>query len=51
VRKDKRLLLAPDGQSIVSAVCKFRKKQPTDKQSARLLQIKKRIEDEGFKPE
>jgi hypothetical protein len=51
VWRDKRLLLAPDEQSIVSVVCNFCKKLPTGKQSARLLQIKKRIEDEGFKPE
>jgi hypothetical protein len=48
---NERHLLAPDDQSIVSMVCNFRKKLPTDKQYARLLQIKKRIEDEGFKPE
>jgi hypothetical protein len=44
----KQLLLTPDEQSIVSVACSIPKKLPTEKQSARLLQIKCRMEDEGF---
>jgi hypothetical protein len=47
---NKHLLLAPDEQSIVSVACGMPRKLPTEKQSARLLQIKRRMEDEGFQP-
>ena len=45
---NKNLLLAPDEQSFVSVACSIPRKLPTEKQSARLIQIKVRMEDEGF---
>ena len=45
---NKNVLLAPDEQSFVSVACNIPRKLPTEKQSARLLQIKGRMEDEGF---
>ena len=45
---NKNLLLAPDEQSFVSLACNIPRKLPSEKQSARLLQIKARMEDEGF---
>ena len=44
----KNLLLAPDEQSFVSVACSIPRKLPTERQSARLIQIKVRMEDEGF---
>ena len=45
---NKNLFLAPDEQSFVSVACNIPRKLPSEKQSARLLQIKERMEDEGF---
>jgi hypothetical protein len=45
---NKQLLLAPDEQSLVSMACNMSKKVPTEKHSARLLQIKQKMENEGF---
>jgi hypothetical protein len=46
---NKKLLLSPDEQSIVAVACGIPKKLPTEKQCVRLLQIKSRVGDEGFK--
>jgi AIPR protein len=43
-----RMLLTPDEQSIVAVACSMPRKTPTEKQSARLIQIKDRVELEGF---
>ena len=43
-----RTLLSPDEQSIVSVACAMPRKLPTDKQSLRLMQIRRRVELEGF---
>jgi hypothetical protein len=44
-----RMLLTPDEQSIVAVACSmYRKPPPTERQSARLIQIKNRVELEGF---
>ena len=45
---NKQLLLGPDEQSIVSVACNIPRKIPTEKQCIRLLQIKTRMEEEGF---
>ena len=45
---NKKLLLSPEEQSIVAVACGIPKKLPTEKQCARLLQIKGRMGDEGF---
>ena len=42
-----RQLLSPDDDSILSVAIAIPKKVPTEKQSARLIQIKTRLEDEG----
>jgi hypothetical protein len=42
-----RQLLSPDDDSILSVAGAMPKKIPTEKQSARLLQIKARLEEEG----
>ena len=47
---NKQLLLGPDEQSFVSVACGIPGKLPTEKQCARLLQIKARMEEEGFQP-
>jgi hypothetical protein len=43
-----RMLLSPDEQSIVTVACGVPRKLPTEKQSVRLMQIKSRVELEGF---
>ena len=45
---NRQLLLPPDEQSFVSVACNIPRKLPTEKQSTRLLQIRSRMEDEGF---
>jgi hypothetical protein len=45
---NKQLLLGPDEQSIVSVACNIPRKLPNEKQCVRLLQIKIRMEEEGF---
>jgi hypothetical protein len=45
---NKQLLLRPEEQSFVSVACGIPNKVPTEKQCARLLQIKDRMEEEGF---
>ncbi len=46
---NKKLLLAPDEQSFLSVACSMPRKLPTEKQSVRILQIKQRMEEEGFR--
>lgn len=43
-----RMLLSPDEESIVTVACGIPRKLPTEKQSARLLKIKDRLELEGY---
>jgi hypothetical protein len=43
-----RMLLSPDEQSIVTVACGMPRKLPTEKQSGRLMQIKAKVELEGF---
>ncbi len=45
-----RSLLSPEDESFVSVASGMPRKLPTEKQSARLLQIKERVEIEGFLP-
>ena len=45
---NKKLLLAPDEQSFLNVACSMPRKLPTEKQSVRILQIKRRMEEEGF---
>lgn len=47
---NKQLLLGPDEQSFVAVACGIPGKLPTEKQCTRLLQIKARMEEEGFQP-
>lgn len=43
-----RALLSPDEESIVAVACSIPRKLPTEKQSARLLKIKDKVELEGY---
>jgi len=43
-----RTLLSPDEESIVTVACGIPRKLPTEKQSAKLLKIKDRVELEGY---
>lgn len=43
-----RTLLSPDEESIIAVACGIPRKLPTEKQSARLLKIKDRVELEGY---
>ena len=43
-----RTLLSPDEESIITVACGIPRKVPTEKQSARLLKIKERLELEGY---
>lgn len=43
-----RTLLSPDEESILAVACGMPRKLPTEKQSARLLKIKGKIELEGY---
>ena len=43
-----RTLLSPDEESIVAVACGIPRKLPTEKQSARLLKIKDKVELEGY---
>jgi hypothetical protein len=43
-----RTLLSPDEESIIAVACSIPRQLPTEKQSARLLKIKDRIELEGY---
>lgn len=43
-----RTLLSPDEESIVMVACGIPRKLPTEKQSARLLKIKDKVELEGY---
>jgi hypothetical protein len=45
-----RLLLSPEEESFVALATGMPRKLPSEKQSARLLQIKERVEVEGFLP-
>jgi hypothetical protein len=45
-----RSLLSPEDESFVSVASGMPRKLPTERQSARLLKIKERVEVEGFLP-